>query len=297
MSKEIRHGKTKPSTGPPEKLPGIEPPIPTEAKHAFKLAFDGIGGTPKLVAWARTHRTLFYTLYAKLVSQPSPTQVNVSVGSVAGAREELSELLFRRSHAQERERERGVFRDGNHKIITNPARLQIAQEIYRLQQLAEQIDDGEIIDNATSSPPEPLVISKAPPSPVPELRVVGSSASSKPEPAKPAPSAPPAKPPPLTDSELEERRHRLAARSDTLERVRGRYADDALVDTAARAQLDKLAAEQVTVDGELKEIHAAMAARQPDSSTQAFIEWSANGGGLRFSDWSPSSNPNWPRLR
>jgi hypothetical protein len=74
---------------------------------------------------------------------PSLQQPIVDQDRVAGAREELAALLMRRSDAQERERQRGTGRDNNHKVIDNPARLQIAKQIHSLQQLAEQIDNGE----------------------------------------------------------------------------------------------------------------------------------------------------------
>jgi hypothetical protein len=220
---------------------------------------------------------------------PSLQQPIVDQDRIAGAREELAKLLTRRCDAQEAERQRGTFRDNNHKVIDNPARLQIAQEIYRLQLLAEQIDNGETIDNGPPSLPEPLVVTKvAPAQPAPTLAVVAGTAA--------APPPQPAEAKPTDNSQLEERRHRLASQRDGLERDLRQCADAALVDMAAREKRDKLIADKTAVDAELKEVHAAMAARQPDSSTQAFIEWSANGGGLRFSDWSPTSNPNWPRM-
>jgi hypothetical protein len=58
------------------------PVLPIEAKQAFKLAFEGIGGVPKLITWARSHRTLFYQAYAKLLAHQTPaalTQVNVNL--------------------------------------------------------------------------------------------------------------------------------------------------------------------------------------------------------------------------
>lgn len=37
------------------------------AKEAIALAFDGIGGVPELVEWAKENRTEFYKLYARLI--------------------------------------------------------------------------------------------------------------------------------------------------------------------------------------------------------------------------------------
>jgi hypothetical protein len=216
---------------------------------------------------------------------PSLQQPIVDQDRVAGAREELAALLTRRSAAQERERERGIYRDNNHKIIDDPARLQLAQEIYRLQQLAEQIDSGETTAPSDASP-EPLVITKVPPSPPPELTVVAT-----------APSPPPA-PTPLTDAALEEQRHRLAGRRASLQRERGRLAEALLTNPTLRPQLDKLITEQAAVDTELQQINNTLNARlaaQPSTTTQSFLEWNATGSGMRFHHWSPGLH--WPRLR
>jgi hypothetical protein len=226
---------------------------------------------------------------------PSLQQPIVDQDRVAGAREELAALLTRRFDAQEAERQRGTFRDNNRKIITDPGRLQIAQEIHRLQQQADAFDNGTVIDNTPTPAAAPLVISKAAPPPAPPLTVVAGTAA-----APPAPAPAEAKPPPPTDAELEEHRHRLASRRDALERERRRLAEDALTDPALRAPLNKLAAEQAALDTELQQVNSALAARlteQSDGTTAAFLQWQGSSGGIRFSDWSPSSNPNWPRLR
>jgi hypothetical protein len=93
------------------------------------------------------------------------------------ARAKLLAMVNNHVRARETEHAQGIFRDNQHRVITNPERLQIAQEIYRLQQQAEAID------NDTTPPPaaEPLVITKVPPPPPPDLRVV-KPASSKPAP-------------------------------------------------------------------------------------------------------------------
>lgn len=38
-----------------------------DAKEAFQLVFDGIGGIDKFAEWAKRHQTEFYKLYAKLI--------------------------------------------------------------------------------------------------------------------------------------------------------------------------------------------------------------------------------------
>jgi len=43
------------------------------AKEAFEYAFRDIGGPEALAKWARTHQTMFYKLFARLI----PLSVNV----------------------------------------------------------------------------------------------------------------------------------------------------------------------------------------------------------------------------
>lgn len=38
-----------------------------EAKEAFQMAFDGIGGIPKLIEWANRNPSEFFKLYARLI--------------------------------------------------------------------------------------------------------------------------------------------------------------------------------------------------------------------------------------
>lgn len=38
-----------------------------EAKEAFALAFEGIGGVPELIKWAKVNKETFYKLYSKLI--------------------------------------------------------------------------------------------------------------------------------------------------------------------------------------------------------------------------------------
>jgi hypothetical protein len=213
---------------------------------------------------------------------PSLQQPIVDQDRVAGAREELARLLFRRSHAQEAERQRGTFRDGNHKVITDPTRLRIAQQIHELQRQAEALDDGETIDHAPPSPPEPLTITKVPPSPAPPLSVVAGTAA--------APPPPPAEAKPIDNFQLEERRHHLSCKRDAIEQERKRLAEAVLTNPTLQPQLDMLISERAALDTELQQVNSALAARlaeQPETTTGAFIEWSAGSGGLRFSDWSP----------
>lgn len=52
--------------------PGSKNRFGQEAKEAFALAFDGIGGVPELIKWARINKETFYKLYSKLI----PVELN-----------------------------------------------------------------------------------------------------------------------------------------------------------------------------------------------------------------------------
>jgi hypothetical protein len=59
-----------------------------EAKDMIALAFEGIGGLPKLIQWARTHQTAFYSAYTKLL----PLQVSASVSHKVDEEQERAAL-------------------------------------------------------------------------------------------------------------------------------------------------------------------------------------------------------------
>ncbi len=50
-------------------------------KEAMQLAFEGIGGVPRLQAWAAENPDEFYKLWAKLI----PTEVKTEVSGANGA--------------------------------------------------------------------------------------------------------------------------------------------------------------------------------------------------------------------
>jgi hypothetical protein len=56
----IRYGGRK--KGTPNKSTAL-------VKEALELAFDGIGGVPALIAWAKREPTEFYKLFSKLLPQ------------------------------------------------------------------------------------------------------------------------------------------------------------------------------------------------------------------------------------
>lgn len=46
---------------------GVGNKTTTAAKEAFALAFDEMGGVPRLVLWAKLNPTEFYKLFARLI--------------------------------------------------------------------------------------------------------------------------------------------------------------------------------------------------------------------------------------
>lgn len=82
MSKDVKKtGENKkrgrnslpPGPGRPKGLPNK---LTASAKQAFELAFQGLGGVPQFVEWAKDNQTDFYKLYSKLI----PVNMTGSVG-------------------------------------------------------------------------------------------------------------------------------------------------------------------------------------------------------------------------
>jgi hypothetical protein len=60
--------------------------IPVEARTAIALAFEGMGGLKKLIAWAKSHQTIFYKdLYSKLIPMQLQGDVHVEHDITAAA--------------------------------------------------------------------------------------------------------------------------------------------------------------------------------------------------------------------
>lgn len=74
---ESEHRKLPPNAGK-GRPKGSPNKITKAAREAFEHAFDAIGGTDALAKWARTHRTEFYKLYARLIP------VEQRIGGVEG---------------------------------------------------------------------------------------------------------------------------------------------------------------------------------------------------------------------
>jgi hypothetical protein len=55
-----------------------KPKIPDDPKAVFTQAFKNLDGIAGLTAWGKSHRTLFYGYYAKMINASSPVQVDVN---------------------------------------------------------------------------------------------------------------------------------------------------------------------------------------------------------------------------
>jgi hypothetical protein len=60
------------------------------AKEAFEFAFAETGGPEALARWARTHRTMFYRLFARLI--PLSVNVDSTVRMLSYAEQRAREL-------------------------------------------------------------------------------------------------------------------------------------------------------------------------------------------------------------
>jgi hypothetical protein len=52
--------------------------VKQEARDALAAAFEGVGGMSKFIAWAKTHRSAFYSMYVKLLPMQVQTKVDVT---------------------------------------------------------------------------------------------------------------------------------------------------------------------------------------------------------------------------
>ena len=58
---------TRPPNAGKGRVAGVPNKLTKSAREAFQLAFEGMGGYPKLQAWALDNPTEFYKLYARLI--------------------------------------------------------------------------------------------------------------------------------------------------------------------------------------------------------------------------------------
>ena len=83
----MKKGQTNNPNGRPK---GVPNKFTATAREAFDIAFNGVGGSDGLTAWAKANRTEFYRIYSRLIPVAS--------------REEMQERQF-------------VFEIGGHKPI------------------------------------------------------------------------------------------------------------------------------------------------------------------------------------
>jgi hypothetical protein len=72
-----------------------------------------LGGIEGFVSWAKTHRTLYYSLYAKLMAQPLvQNNVTVNVRDDGEARQKLQDAFYRIIDERQKGEEPAVYVDG-----------------------------------------------------------------------------------------------------------------------------------------------------------------------------------------
>lgn len=59
--------KPKPPNAGKGRVKGVPNKTTVAAKEALALAFEGVGGVPALIDWARANQTEFYKLWSKLL--------------------------------------------------------------------------------------------------------------------------------------------------------------------------------------------------------------------------------------
>ncbi len=73
-----------------------KPADPIDPRLAVAEVFKRLDGIMGMTSWAKTHRTLFYGLYAKLISQPLvQTNINVKFEDGEAARAKLQDAFMR----------------------------------------------------------------------------------------------------------------------------------------------------------------------------------------------------------
>lgn len=146
-----------PKRTPIKRFSSKKPPteVTGEAREMLALAFEGIGGLPELMKWAKTHRTAFYNHYTKLL--PMTLNANATVD----VQEERADLVanminlmtnLKRAHeAEDAERARSAgiiihegetYRDALERIVTGGT-------------IIDQGPQAVIIDHTSPKPPAP----------------------------------------------------------------------------------------------------------------------------------------------
>jgi hypothetical protein len=115
--------------------------VKQEARDALATAFEGVGGMSKFIAWAKTHRSAFYSMYVKLLPMQVQTKVDVTHRDSEEARHKLEDafkrlIASRREDLEREERDRaaGIFRDDEGVPVER------GTEQYRLLQARYELD-------------------------------------------------------------------------------------------------------------------------------------------------------------
>jgi hypothetical protein len=121
--------------------------VKQEARDALATAFEGVGGMSKFIAWAKTHRSAFYSMYVKLLPMQVQSKVDVTHRNSDEAVHKLQDAFMRlfASEREDRERDRaaGIFRDDEGVLIERGAeQYRLLQARYELDQKIEQARGG-----------------------------------------------------------------------------------------------------------------------------------------------------------
>jgi hypothetical protein len=109
--------------------------------------------------------------------------------SGSDARAKLSAMINNHIRARETEHSQGIFRGDDGKVITDPKRLALEQQIYDLQKQRDAMSDNPNTQEAAANP-EPLAITRTAPPLPPDLKVASPAPAPKPKPAAPSPDIP-----------------------------------------------------------------------------------------------------------
>lgn len=146
-----------PKRTPIKRFSSKKPPteVTGEAKEMLALAFEGIGGLPELMKWAKTHRTAFYNHYTKLL--PMTLNANATV-DVKEDRAELEASMINlmtnlmRAHEEEeaeRARAAGIIIQEGETYTDALERIVIGGTII------DHKPHAVIVDNVSPEPPAP----------------------------------------------------------------------------------------------------------------------------------------------
>lgn len=147
--------------------------VKQEARDALATAFEGVGGMSKFIAWAKTHRSAFYSMYVKLLPMQVQTKVDVTHRDSDEALHKLTDafkrLIASRDEDEAREMASGIFRDNEGALVERGTeQYRLLQARYELDQKIDAARDaGRSIADAGRSPLEQVTYTRVEdPSPV-----------------------------------------------------------------------------------------------------------------------------------